>query len=255
MRKQNKLLLVGAALVCSCVVGLSIHSASADVDTASLLKNWFDANEREAINRMDQEISAEKEELLKQLRMQVKQELQTASSQLEKYRADQTSKSVEVLRAHAAQISQSIVIDTSSDQQAIDQSLQAIVDEAIAKMNGVASANESEPENMEQPSPPITENGESNAGEDSTSTDSGEAAEENIPSEIDHVTTEEIPAEEVLEPSDSIQAEPVNYELEHEGSNEEPVSPVSNPSNEASSLSLPHMTKEDDMKLEEEKVL
>jgi hypothetical protein len=139
-RKTKKAIILISAVILTIGIGSGMKTTFADADVSTMLINWFNNKQSDSIREIDTAITAEKDILLADLRAQLKIEMEAAESDLDQFTEQVKSERIASLREHASTLIANINIDNSEEQAAITSNINSIVENAIAQMNGAATA-------------------------------------------------------------------------------------------------------------------
>lgn len=164
---SRKAIIILFTLLLTLSVGGGFNKAFADQDIQSRLTDWFDSKRNESISEMDKAITAEKNRLMDQLRVELQLEMQRAQAQLAQHTANETAQQISELQKYAAELSAGINVSTDAEKKQVSSNISAALEEAKSLLKSSAVA----PKNPEVPSlekVPDVEIGE--AGSESTNT-------------------------------------------------------------------------------------
>ncbi|MCZ8537284.1 hypothetical protein M9R32_08840 [Paenisporosarcina quisquiliarum] len=135
IQKRKKIFVVLAALVLSLGISSGMKTTFADADVSTLLLNWFKNKESESIKEIDAAITDEKTILIAQLKVELKNEMDSAKKELDAFTENQKSARIASLRQYANELIENLNIDTTEQQEKITAQINAIMNEAIAQMD------------------------------------------------------------------------------------------------------------------------
>lgn len=138
-RKTKKNIVLIGAVILTLGIGSGMKTTFADADVSTMLINWFNNQKSDSIREIDTAITAEKEILLADLKIQLKAEMDAAESDLDQFTEQVKSERIASLREYASTLVANIDIDNSEQQAAITSNINSIVENAIAQMNGAAT--------------------------------------------------------------------------------------------------------------------
>ena len=168
-KKKRRLLQVFGALIISVSISTGVTTANADQDISSLLTNWFNGKQTESIQEIDKAITAEKEILKVELKEALKAEMQGAEAELDNFTETEKNDRIASLNKYAEELISKINIDNSAEKENVTKELNAIIAEAIKKMDAVKIPSStpkpkpekpkenSKPEQTPTPEPPVAE--------------------------------------------------------------------------------------------------
>ncbi|MBM6619136.1 hypothetical protein [Bacillus suaedaesalsae] len=128
--------LIGAILL-SVGIGSSVNVAFADQDIHALLTNWFDKKKVESINEIEQAIMSEKETQKQRLKEQLQVEIQKSEEELQLFTDAEKEARVLALQQYTDALIANFNVDNSNKEEKLSAELDAIVQEAIEKMDKV----------------------------------------------------------------------------------------------------------------------
>ena len=128
---------VFGALILSVTIGSGMTTAYADTDISSLLTSWFNNKQTESIQEIDQAITAEKNILIADLKKELQKEMKAAEKELDKFTDEEKKNRIKALQDYAKQLIKNMEIDNKDQKKEITTKYDAIIEQAIAQMNGV----------------------------------------------------------------------------------------------------------------------
>lgn len=128
--------LIGAILL-TVGIGSSVNVAFADQDINALLTSWFDKKKAESISEIEQSIISEKEIQKQRLKEQLQLEIEQSEVELQAFTEEQKAARILALQQYSDTLIANFDIDNSKKEEKISGELEAIVQEAIEKMDKV----------------------------------------------------------------------------------------------------------------------
>lgn len=134
----KKTLLILCLLIMGLTVGNGIHAAAGGKTIPNQLADWFELRTKESISEMDQAINAEKNLLMDGLRVELRSEVQRAQTELNTHTSLETAKAIQALQNYAAELSAGLHVSNEAEKQAVSNSINAALNEAMAIINNSA---------------------------------------------------------------------------------------------------------------------
>jgi len=131
-------LLLGALLL-TIGLGSGMNNAFAGQDAGSSLINWFGAKRTASEQEISGAITAEKNRLMDELRISMRQVKQSAEEELVKFTSDEKQKRTKALQEYAAELKANMEIDLTKEKEAIIAELDAEHEQAIKDLNTPAT--------------------------------------------------------------------------------------------------------------------
>ncbi|WP_342542110.1 hypothetical protein MHH33_14320 [Paenisporosarcina sp. FSL H8-0542] len=135
IQKRKKIILLVAVVVLTLGIGSGVKTTFADADVSTLLINWFKNKESQSLNEIDKAITDEKTILLAQLKVELKNEMDSAKQELDAFTEKQKSDRIASLRQYANELIENLNVDTTEQQDKITAQINSIMNEAIAQMD------------------------------------------------------------------------------------------------------------------------
>ncbi|MGE7769321.1 hypothetical protein ACQKMK_02150 [Viridibacillus arvi] len=145
MLKVNKQTLIKLAMILGILLigfslGNGMKSAFADQDLQTMLTNWFNIKKTNSVSEIDQAITAEKEQLIGNIKGEIQLEMKRTADELATFKNAEKEQRIAALRDYTSELiankKSSIREDKEADMESYEAEINWIVEEAIAKING-----------------------------------------------------------------------------------------------------------------------